>query len=479
MTYRLLLALVASLLVSGATNAAVARAAPPDNDSFAGAAEVASFPFQASVDLSEATTEPGEPFSCSSVRGDVWYRLTSPVARSVRVRLATPDGQLWGAAFRSNGGGLGGLSLHQCLYPNQDWMLSLAAGEAVYLQVSQGFFSFSSQVALSIEPLLPPANDDFAAARQLTSFPYADSVDTNGATVEPGEPSLCTPPASQKTVWYAYTPAKSHTVMARGGGEAPSGIAAYTGPALGSLTSLGCRYGFPLVLAVQEGTTYWFQLGSFDSYGRTLSFQLDEAPELQASFFPSPSDPASHELVTFIGQAYDPAGAPVSVRWDFGDGTTGEGPWGQHVYAADGDYDVTMVASAPDGRQKAYSATILVRTHDIAVLALAAPNAGKQGKTATITAMIGNTRYPEGRVLVRLLRSRPGTSFEQVAEYRFVDVPVLKARKGTAVSFPYTFSAEDAAAGKVTFQVLAVIEGARDSYFDDNTLTAPVTVVTH
>src|SRR5438045_1625774 len=52
----------------------------------------------------------------------------------------------------------------------------------------------------------PPANDNFADAKVVTSVPFTMQEDVNGATTEAGEPPFsCTPP--QGTVWFAFTPA--------------------------------------------------------------------------------------------------------------------------------------------------------------------------------------------------------------------------------------------------------------------------------
>ncbi|HZB03121.1 MAG TPA: hypothetical protein VE737_02225 [Actinomycetota bacterium] len=56
-----------------------AGAAPPPNDSFAGRKVVASLPYEDVQNTEEATTEPGEPPSCSGdPERSVWYEFTPP-----------------------------------------------------------------------------------------------------------------------------------------------------------------------------------------------------------------------------------------------------------------------------------------------------------------------------------------------------------------------------------------------------------------
>jgi hypothetical protein len=56
-------------------------------------------------------------------------------------------------------------------------------------------------------PVAPPANDDFDAAAAVGGLPFTDVVNTNGATRAEDEPPGCSSVA-ERTVWYAYTPAK-------------------------------------------------------------------------------------------------------------------------------------------------------------------------------------------------------------------------------------------------------------------------------
>ena len=62
-----------------------ARAAPPANDNFADAEDISSLPFSATVELSEATTEPDEPQACDSGPRTVWYSITPADTVSIRM----------------------------------------------------------------------------------------------------------------------------------------------------------------------------------------------------------------------------------------------------------------------------------------------------------------------------------------------------------------------------------------------------------
>ena len=49
--------------------------------------------------------------------------------------------------------------------------------------------------------------------------------------------------------------------------------------------------------------------------------------------------------------------------------------------------------------------------------------------------------------------------------------------KTTTFRFDYTFTSDDAVAGKVTFKAIAVIDGAADALPQDNEMIAPATTV--
>jgi hypothetical protein len=58
-------------------------------------------------------------------------------------------------------------------------------------------------------------------------------------------------------------------------------------------------------------------------------------------------------------------------------------------------------------------------------------------------------------------------------------VPVRGGNRTTNFAFNYTFTPEDAQLGKVSFQAVAAIQGARDAIPADNTFVSLPTRVTH
>ena len=124
---------------------------------------------------------------------------------------------------------------------------------------------------------VPPANDDFAAARTVTGVPYTDIADVTGATLETGEPvSSCRETAAPSgTVWYAFTPAATSTVKISRTAGFESILAVYTGGSLTTLTETACQSSQiqALSLPVTAGQTYFLQIGTF--FDQTGTLQLD------------------------------------------------------------------------------------------------------------------------------------------------------------------------------------------------------------
>ena len=79
-------------------------------------------------------------------------------------------------------------------------------------------------------------------------------------------------------------------------------------------------------------------------------------------------------------------------------------------------------------------------------------------------------------IQVALMRSIAGGDFEQVGQVT-QNVPARVGGRTPTFSISYTFAPEDATLGKVTFQAIATILGARDAHAADNTVSALATKV--
>jgi PKD repeat protein len=472
------IAILAAALV-GLAVAPTALAAPL-NDLFADATAVTSTPFTDTVDLTDAGMEPGEPQVCSTQTQSVWYRVTLPTRAVLNVGVSGGFGATFNL-YRQFAPGFGGLMFAGCAGSfGMPLEIATNPGETVYVQAGNGFGGVPT-FQLTITAVPPPVNDAFADATAIGSLPFGETVDMRAAGNEPGEPLIVGGMFVQQTAWYTFTPAQTASYTARGlsdGCCSSTAAAVYTGNAVGALTEVVARSsGQPAVFKGVAGTTYRIQLARpTDLSPRPSRLTLEETPPLQPEFFTQPSDPSALDHVQFANNTSDPVGMGVTkFSWSFGDGSTAEGCCPVHRYASDGDYTVEMRVESADGRTATVSKEIAVRTHDVAIMILNAPKSGTVDRTKPITVEVANTRYAE-RVNVVLMRGVPGGGYEPVGSLT-QSVPVRAGHKTTSFPFAYTFTAEDAAIGKVTFRAVAEIVGARDALPADNDAVAPPTSV--
>jgi PKD repeat protein len=454
-----------------------ASAATPANDNFASAAAISSLPFSDSDDISLATTEPGEP-NCGGIVQTVWYSFTPTSNEIVRVDLGGStffDTAL--SVFQASSPGFGGLAFVPggCTNAFQNGstvVFAAQAGTTYYVQAGSVFGDAGSlSVNLTVVP--PPANDDFANARVITTLPFDDTVDATAATVESNEPhdSTCVGPPTA-TVWYAFTPSTSGSLTATLSNNSFVSLAAYAGTTLSNLSSVGCtNFGQDLTFHVSAGTTYYFQLVPLSPIGLgVMTFHLQVTPPPTAAFFFSPGDPSTFDTVQFVDQSFDPGQAGFSNEvWTFGDGTTLTNPGccPTHRYAADGTYTVQLAVTTTDGRTASVSQDVLVKTHDVAITKVQVPQSARVSQTRAISVGLTDSRYPE-TVQVELQKSVAGGGWQQVGVLTQA-VPIRSGNRTTNFDFSYTFTADDASLGKVSFQAIATIQGAHDAIPADNT----------
>src|SRR2546427_435058 len=451
------------------------------NDAFANATVISALPFSDVVDISAASMEAGEPpSSCSggsSSQRTVWYSFTPVVTAVVRASVNAGFSTVVGVYT----GGLGGLAEITCRSPFvvRDATFLAQAGTTYHIQVDS-MFNQTGVVELRLEVVPPPANDLFVNATAIAALPFSDALDLTAATNEAGEPTTpsCAAPYGGigSSAWYRFTPAETGSISANAFNSGFSTVvAAYTGTSVTGLTEVGCGvFGNRSTFRALANTTYYFQVGGLFGQTGSLQFHLEVTPPPVANFGFFPFDASTFDVVQFFDQSFDPGGVGFAPpAWTFGDGTTGTGN-PTHRFAADGDYTVQLTATTLDGRTAVASQTVHVRTHDVAITRFSTPNAASSGQTRRIVVSVNSKRYTES-VQVQLFSSVPG-GFQQFGSLT-QSVPMNPKNGTTDFAFSYTFTADDARIGKVTFRAVAVISGARDALPAGNEAIGPPTKV--
>jgi PKD repeat protein len=343
-------------------------------------------------------------------------------------------------------------------------------------------------VSVSTVMAFPPGNDNFinATTIDLNSLPFNQFVNITEAGTEPGEPQYCS--YSYQTIWYKVVATAGVWLNVNTtGGSFPYGsyVNVYRdmGSGLSGLSFVACAggssNGVTFLAARPESTSvtaYYIQAQApccFVSGDLRVNVSQVPAPVPIAGFYFYPSDASIFDSVQFYDNSSDPGQVGIQTfGWDFGDGTTAAVCCPQHLFPADGDYNVLHTVTTFDGRTASVSHIVSVKTHDVAITRFRVPSTGAPGQNRPITVSVMNTRYPE-TVRVDLYKSGTGGfgAFQQIG-YLELAVPV-RSNKATDFNFSYTFTNDDALIGKVTFKAIASIVGVRDVLAADNEMISP------
>lgn len=453
---------------------------PLVNDEFDGAIVIEALPFTDYRDTTSATWSPDDPWDCSS-NGSVWYAFTPETDTVLEANTIGSDYDTTLAAYT---GALGSLSLvpgacNDDYYGLQSRVTFQAnAGTTYYFLVGRCCGSGGDgggSLVFTVEEILPPPNDDFASATAVSSIPFTDNTTTEGATWEDPEPLPdCLYENPGGSIWYAFSPSESGSVMAQTQGmwfDTYLGI--YTGASLHNLTPVGSRCGYwenRLAFQASAGETYYLQVGGMWGQAGPLEFSLVSTPPPEVNLYYYPSPPSIYDTVQFYESCWDPAGVGIETyQWDLGDGTTAIGCCPSHNYATDGEYLVELVATTYDGRTGSASQIVHVETHDVAITEFNTPTRAEVGETHRIVVGLSNRGLYNESVYLELYKSVPGEywPWEQIG-YAYGQVPAHRANRTVDFEFAYTFTEEDATAKKVSFRAVANLNQWPDALPGDN-----------
>jgi len=258
-------------------------AAIPDNDNFANATIISALPFSDSGNLTGTAMEPGEPQFCNFLTQTVWYRLTPTTNKTIKVKLTGSDDSANFSVYQTGGVGAFGLNFLGCAGGSTgSFQLDISAGSTYYIQA--GSAVFGAHLQIGIDEILPPSNDNFAAATPIQAIPFIDIVDLTRATVESLEPVQPTPfDTIVASAWYAVSPAVSQSLTVSAANTCCTSpfIAVFTGGSLPTLTRVNASSspGQKVTFRADAGTTYFIQLGrAFMSLSAVMTFRVESRP---------------------------------------------------------------------------------------------------------------------------------------------------------------------------------------------------------
>ena len=250
---------------TGAFNLRVRRAERPPNDDFSQAAPLSGADFSFEVNLTEATTEAGEPdYSIHEpTHNSVWYVWTAPAEGSFALRATN---YYYPRITIYSGDALTNLTLVRSATSVE---FPATAGERFFISVDNDYGS-GGKFSLELRYYPQPPNDHFTNAIVLEGPGFSLAVTNHGATIETNEP-LAAFYSSGHSVWYRWTPPMSGRVSFDFNADFNSLLDLYTCNALTSLVSVLQPHSFFLSkfnVAVEAGVTYWLSVdGYYQSSG--------------------------------------------------------------------------------------------------------------------------------------------------------------------------------------------------------------------
>lgn len=340
--------------------------AAPANDNFASAELISPFGTSGTVngDLTDATFETGEPNSIGSSSVSVWYTFTTSVKRLFNFGIGPygsfgpPRLNIYTGSFLTaltyRGGSPGTGSAWIVLHPGLTYYIQVVDSGAPF---GGGAFTFTWSV-----PNDPPANDDFANAEEIPSFPNSGSQSgtTLGATWELGEPFSFGPDTS---IWYKFTTPSDRRRYYFTGAN-PGTV--WTGSSVGALTLADT---YPSSPALEASTEYFIRVPGFTLGGESVSFSWVS--------YTSPANDDFDDAILLTGTSgTETVPDTRGARREPGDPEIHADQactvWWKYVAPSDGLLDINLIAATLDDTFNYYPYLYILRGTDIDSLELLA-----------------------------------------------------------------------------------------------------------
>jgi hypothetical protein len=262
---------------------------PPPNDDFDSATVIPGIPFTDQLDTSGATTAPDDPAGCwGNLSVTIWYSWTPEAEVTAAASAIWVESNLFELGVAVFTGTRGSLEMLDCASAGNPAVVRAQPGVTyTFLVGAIPAYPYDpppqgGKLEFSIAEVLPPANDDFEGRTLIEELPYQDSQDLTVTTLEEGEilPN-CLDEWSEpgRTIWYAFTaPASGNLIVAFNSEWSFNFLGVYTDDPQGGLSQIGCRtLGGRIAFTVEEGASYYFQVGSIWGSRGWVNFSLNWA----------------------------------------------------------------------------------------------------------------------------------------------------------------------------------------------------------
>jgi len=263
---------------------------PFTNDNCGNATVIGSLPYyEPGLDTTTATTEVSDPVqTCTDDQNlnSVWYSITPGFTGAIRVTTAGSD---YDTVLTAHTGACGALTEVTCndessTDSTSEVEFAVTAG-TTYLIEATGYSGGDGggNLVLSASMVPPPANDNCASPTAIGAVPFAEELDTLGATTEVSDPvNSCSGSTGNRSVWYSVTPTFSGKLgVSTQGSDYDTVVSVYTGTC-GALTEVACDNdsGYQntsiVNFDVTSGTTYLIRVSNLSDLVGSLFIRVDK-----------------------------------------------------------------------------------------------------------------------------------------------------------------------------------------------------------
>ncbi len=242
---------------------------PEPSNEFADALDLPGLSGQATGSNMNASKEPGEPDHAGNPGGkSVWWRWTAPESGYFTFNTQGSNFNTLLAIY--TGSGIGDLTevasndeddrnvpFSVTLNPGLSRIICYFHSGTRYHIAVDGANGSSGAVVLNWRPFLPPSNDNFANALELTGLSGQATGINKDATKEPGEPDHASVVRGESVWWRWTAPETGHFVFDTSGSAFDTILAIYAGSDVTHLTEIASREeGESLIFEAQAGVQH-------------------------------------------------------------------------------------------------------------------------------------------------------------------------------------------------------------------------------